>query len=250
LRSYWQTLAKDISHHLAKAAFPARAIVVIFTLIIVAITPNNLTSSQWSTGLTAMGTLLGVYGVWLTLEIFRIGDKLSQQQGKVIEEVHRSVMTGLKIQHSHELRRKFEEAKELEDEQKRSYWHFIWRFETLDFMGLSLKPEGYTRIRVIGINNPPLETRIEQLELPIYTVEVLEVLQQNELKRGRAYCCCINGKAFISNEADELDLHSPVFEFSINGIGAITAGSTGPRPKNYKRLKDINDPSSGDREQG
>jgi hypothetical protein len=246
----WKAFSTDLSHYLAKAALPARGVILIFTLIILVITANNLSSPHWSTGLTALGTLLGLYGVWLTLEIFRIGDKLSQQQGKVTEEVHRSVMTGLKIQHGHELRRKYEEAKETDEDQRRTYWHFIWRFETLDFMGLSVKPDGYARIRVIGVNNPPLETRIEQMELPIYTVEVLEVQRNEDLKRGRAYCRCINGKTFISNEADELDLHNPVFEFSIRGIGAITAGATGSSPKNYKRLKDINDPSSGDREQG
>lgn len=84
----------------------------------------------------AYSTIMDLLVVFEEFEHLDDENKLSKQQGKVIEEVHRSVMIGLKIQHGHELRRKYEEAKEADDDQKRTYWHFIWRFETLDFMGL------------------------------------------------------------------------------------------------------------------
>jgi hypothetical protein len=243
----WNFFSNNVAHSLAKAAVPARWVSVVSTPLILFITSNNLTSTQWSTGLTAIGALLGIYGAWLTLEIFRIGDKFSQQQNKLIEEVHRSVMTGLKVQHAHELRRKYEDAK---DEGPHLYWHFVWRFETQDFLGLSLKPNGFVRVHILGSNNKAMETNLERLEIPIYTVDVYEVQENEELHNGRAYCWCLNGRTFISNNANAIELQQPSIEFEIVGLGPIRGGSVGPRPMNYKRLKDLNDPTSGDGDQG
>lgn len=243
-------ISKDLSPTLAKAAPHARWVAILATLIVVMITPNYLTSAKWSTILTAAGTLVGLYGVWFTLEIFRIGERFSQQQIALTDEVRRSVMTGLKVQHGHELRRKYEDAKDRKDDQSRIYWNFVWRFETFDYLGLALvEPKGYIRIQIVGSNNPAMETNSEKFELPIYTVKILEVIENTELKIGVAYCTCINGRSYISNTANEKDLYSPQFEFTISGIGAIHASTVGDKPKNFKRLKDLKDPTSGDTEQ-
>lgn len=247
--NYRSFFSNNISHKLAQAAPHARWFAFICTILIIGITQNNLMSTHWSTGVTAAGTLFSIYGVWLTLEIFRIGENFSQQQAKLIEEVHRSVMTGLKVQHGHELRRKYEAAKDRGDDSARIYWNFIWRFETMDHLGLSLEPDGYARIRIIGVSNRAMETELERLEIPIYTVKILEVKSNDQLTVGLGYCSCINGRCYISNTANELDLHSPTIEFSISGIGPIQASSMGDKPKNFKRLKDLKDPSSGDNEQ-
>lgn len=243
-------MSGNISAHLAKAALPARGIALLATVLVPLVTSNNLLSVHWSTGATAAGTLLGVYSVWLTLEIFRIGATFSQQQQKLIEEVHTSVMSGLKVQHGMELRRRYFEARDADNIQARDYWHFIWRFETYNFLGLSLQPNGYARVRILGSNNPPLEHDLEQLENPIYTVDVYEVLERDDLVNGRAYCTSINGRTFISNHCNEIELLPPMIEFLIAGLGPIAGGVVGQRPKNFKRLKDLADPSSGNQDQG
>lgn len=243
-------ISKNISGHLAKAAIPFRWISIVLTILIFFITKNNQSSTEWSIGLTAAGTLLGVYGAWLTLEIFKIGDSFGLQQQKLIEEVHSTVMVGAKTQHMQELRRKYEEAKSRNDDQASTYWHFIWRFESYDFLGLGLEPNGYARVRILGMNNPPLETSYEKLENPIYTVDVYEVLKNTELQKGRAFCSCINGTLYISNNANEIELYSPMIKFQINGLGPISGGAVGARPFNFKRLKDLINPSSGTEDQG
>lgn len=243
-------MSKNISGHLAKAAIPFRWLSIVLTILIFFITKNNQSSTEWSTGLTAAGALLGVYGAWLTLEIFKIGDTFGQQQQKLIEEVHSTVMTGAKTQHMHELRRKYEEAKTRNDDHAERYWHFIWRFESYDFLGLSLEPNGYARVRILGINNPAFETSYQKLENPIYTVEVYEVLENTELKMGRAFCSSINGSHYISNSANEIELYNPRIKFQITGLGPISGGAVRNRPPNFRRLKDLRNPSSGNEDQG
>lgn len=250
-------MSTNISAYLARAAVPARWTSLTATIVIPLVTSNNLLSVHWSTGATSVGVLFGIYSVWLTLEIFRIGDKFSQQQQKLIEEVHSSVMSGLKVQHGHDLRRKYDDARyrfqqtqDDEDQHRLTYWHFVWRFETYDFLSLRLLPDGHARIRIIGANNPALENRLEQLENPIYTVDVYEVTENRELAMGRAYCTCINGHLYISNEANEIELNAPLVEFEIFGLGPITGGAVGERPLNYRRLKDLQDPSSSNDDQG
>ena len=209
----------------------------------------------WSAVLTGVGALLGFYSVWLTLEIYYIGDYLSQEQEKllagqreVINEVHRSVMAALKFQHLHDLRRKYDDSEG--DEEKRSYWNFAWRFETFDFLGLKVGDEGWVRIRVVGSNNRSLETDADRDQVPIYTVDVLEVRDCEGLSEGRAYCWCPAGEMRISNNADGISVLNPSFAFSIISLGPIRAGVVPPRPPSYPRLKDIKSPSDVNSDNG
>lgn len=250
VRNFVRNASRDIGKDLARAAVPFRWISLVSTLIVIAVTRNNVSSTEWSSALTAAGAVLGVYGAWLTLEIFRIGDKFGQQQQKLIEEVHSTVMAGTKIQHFQELRRKYQDAKAREDNEATAYWHFIWRFETYDFLGLALLPRGHARIRIIGLNNPPLEMDYERLMQPIYTIDVIEAAENESLHTGRAYCWCVNGRLFIGNEANEIELLNPAVEFEIVGLGPPRGGAVGRRPPNFKRLKDLRDPSSGNQDQG
>lgn len=214
-----------------------------------------LVDPWWAAVLTGIGALLGFYGVWLTLEIYRISDHLSNEQAKVlagqrelIDEVHRSVMASLKFQHLHDLRRKYDDSEG--DEEKRPYWHFAWRFESFDYLDGRVGTEGWARIRVRGCNNRPLEVNADHGEVPIYTIDVIEVKSCEGLSLGRAYCWCPSGEIRISNAADGITVLNPSFAFTIDGLGPVRVGSVAERPPNYPRLKDLKTPSSGDSDQG
>ena len=212
-----------------------------------------LCSTPWSTALTATGAILGVIGIWLTLEIFRIGDDFSTQQQDLISEVHKTVMTASKTTHFQELRRQYELAKAAatgENDPKVNYWHFIWRFETYSELSISLvDPQGHARIRILGTNIPAFDTNFEKMSVPIYTVDVLEVkCPDNRLSKGRAYCWCLNATLYISDNANEIELQAPFATFIIVGLGPIRGGAVGPRPKNFPRLRDVQNPSSSNQE--
>jgi hypothetical protein len=244
-----------LSRFLLQAVAPARAIAFLATAGVLMTGLKFLVETWWAAILTGAGTLLGFYSVWLTLEIYKIGDHLSQEQAKllegqrqVIDEVHRSVMAALKFQHLHDLRRKYDDAEG--DEEKRPYWRFAWRFESFDFLGVRIGDSGWARIHIKGCNNRPLDTDADHGQVPIYTVDVLEVRDCEGLTEGRAYCWCPAGEMRISNNADGISVLNPSFAFTISSLGPIRAGSVPERPPSYPRLKDLKSPKVGDSDQG
>lgn len=258
-------MAEDRLHEfLSRAAIRTRPYVVFIVLFCIVASVMLIDSTRLFNGLTAFEGALAVGGVWLTLEIFRIGLRLSEQQSDVLKEqerlvgeVHRTVLVNLKISQSQEQYRKYQDGLREKDVFKTSYWHFVWRFETWTTMTLQLlnaesEDIGFARIRVIGTSIPALETDLEKIRNPIYTVEIEELkvgTAGEQLNQGRAYCTCINGSLVISNQANEFELYNPTFLFRVSGrIGE--SGAVGHRPWNYVRLKDITDISGADHDQG
>ncbi|WP_413568878.1 hypothetical protein ACLWBD_15465 [Bdellovibrio sp. HCB117] len=242
-------LDKNLSVILVKLARPFLAIAFIATAVLFLISIKFLMEPWLAAVLTVIGTLLGFYSIWLTLEIYRISDHLSREQTKLLEgqhnvvkEVHLSVMAALKFQHLHDLRRKYDDSEG--DDERRPYWNFIWRFESFDFLSLRLENEGWARIRILGSNNHPLKINTDHGEIPIYTVDVLEVRDCDELSVGRAYCWCPAGEMRISNNADGITVLNPSFSFTFSGLGPIRGGAVAETPPNFLRLKDVQSPSS------
>jgi hypothetical protein len=219
---------------------------------------------KFSTLLTAAEAALGIVGVWITLEIFRIGEAISTEQGTIlaeqkkilegqgslIKEVHKTVLISAKFNHAQALRRQHDDARAANDELRLAHWDFVWRFETYHTLTLRLEPSGTATIRIVGVNNPSLKVELEGLENPIYTVDITEVRDNTDLHIGRAYCCCTNGHMQISRNANEIELLAPVVEFDILALGAMEARAVGRRPRNYVRLLDLEDPSTADQDRG
>ncbi len=199
---------------------------------------------------TSAGLLFSIWGVWFTLEIFRIGVEFSDQQQKLIDEVRRTVLVGPKFQHLQELRRLYTESNGKGDEELTAYWHFMWRFESYNTLTLMFNDKGFVKVRILGVSNSPLETEYEKIIHPIYSVQVIDIGDHEGLKGGRAYCWIVNGKAYISNEANQIELKQPMYEFRISGLGSSHVRTVGDRPKNFRRLKDVSDLSSANEDQG
>jgi hypothetical protein len=243
----------------SKAALLARKVLIPVALVIGIPTLWLLRSDPWNTFLTALGTVLAFVAIWLTLEIFRIGEEFSEGQQKLIREVHKTILTNTKAGLFQELRRKYDFAKANateEDDKVVNFWHFMWRFETYSSLTISLiEPSGFAEIRILGSSVPAFEINYEKMSVPIYTVEVIRVddnkAEQNKtLKLGRAYCWCLNGTAYISNDANEIELYQPMRKFLIVGLGPARGGVVAPKPKNFKRMRDLSDPSESNEDQG
>jgi hypothetical protein len=241
----------------ARVAIFMRFIVLPLTILLFVSAYFFPNSNSFSFLLTVAGTFLGIVAIWVSLEIFRIGDKISNQQGEILKSygaLIRQVRELIMVSHRHiqaqELRRRVESSRLNNDDAELTYWRFIWRFETSTSLGLLLKPGGFANIRVVGTNIPPLETDLEKLPNPIYTVEVNDVRDNSVLHAGRAYCWCCNGSLQISNSADEIDLHPPFVEFRFATIGEGRIRNIADRPPNFFRLKDLKDPELGIEDQG
>jgi hypothetical protein len=237
----------DLHKSLSLWAFRSKKILKFLLPITFILTIVFLNCSLWSNFLTGIEAIAGFVGIWLTLEIFRIGMELSIQQTKVldgqtkvIDNVHSITLVSLKENHSNQLRSRYEFAKLLNDPVVFKSWEFSWRFETWTTMTIQLMPTGSAELRVIGSNNPPLETDLEKKVNAIYTVDIDDIRDNTTLRSGLAYCWCINGKYGISNSANEIDLLTPIVPFEITGrIGQ--GGAIGNRPANYVRLMELKD---------
>lgn len=244
-------MVRRLQNHVSKLIKICRWLIPIVGVLISIATVCLLHSATWSALLSLVGVFLGLGSIWLTLIIFQIGTELSDQQNQIIlsqknlvDEVHKAVMTSLKFQHFNELRRNYFQAKRDNDEEAKVTYDFYWRFETwTSNLVLGLLPKGHASIRVIGTVNPALETDYEKILNPtIYTVDVLDTEKHENLKKGRAYCWCVNGRLFISNEASGIELMGNIVEFRITGrVGS--GGAVSMEPDAFPRLMDLQTPS-------
>ncbi len=198
-----------------------------------------LNCPAWSTILTALGTVAGLISIWIALELFKLGNEFTRNLEKLTKDVHRISLNSAKLQHLQELRRNYWASGD--DYPARIYWHFAWRFEAYDLLGLLLEDGGYLRVRVLGSNNPPLEYRLEDTQYPIYTLEVYNVQGTVNFANGRAYCTCLKDSLYISQQANEIELLTPLHKFTIVGLGDYQGSAVGQEPFCYLRFKDLND---------
>ncbi|MBK8201515.1 MAG: hypothetical protein IPK68_04050 [Bdellovibrionales bacterium] len=210
------------------------------SLLIVAGGLCIFSQTAWGNLSTIVGVAFTLLGVWLTLKIFEFGNQFNTQLDKAVQTVQTITLTSLKLQFLDNLRNLYESAEK--DSSARKYWHFIWRFESFDQLSLHLQPEGtgHIRVQILGSNNDPLLVGFEGKEQQIYTVEVLDADDTTAFTANdEAYCTHIDGKSYISKNANEIELLEPIHQFLIVGLGRMQARSVGDRIPKHKRLKDI-----------
>lgn len=199
-----------------------------------------ISQTAWGNLSTIIGVAFTLLGVWLTLKIFEFGNQFNTQLDKAVQTVQKITLTSLKLQFLDNLRNLYESAEK--DSSARKYWHFIWRFESFDQLSLHLQPQGsgHIRVQILGSNNDPLHVGFEGKEQQMYTVKVLEANDTTAFARNdQAYCTHINGKSYVSKNANEIELLEPIHEFLIVGLGRMEVRSVGDIVPKFKRLKDI-----------
>ncbi len=201
--------------------------------------------SSWGYFSTVVGVFFTILGVWLTLKIFELGNEFNLKLDNAVKTVQKITLTSLKLQFLENLRHLYESSPK--DSSARKYWHFIWRFESFDQLSLHLQPQGsgHIRVQILGSNNDPLHVGLEDKENQTYTVKILEADDTDKFSRNdQAYCTQINGKNYISMNANEIELLEPIHEFLIVGLGRMQVRSVGDSVANFKRVKDLYDLNS------
>jgi len=202
-------------------------------------------------------------GIPLILFLFAwwISDSVNKQTDKhlrIIRESNLAFMDCLKrstcmslkflVRASHEeLRNRYKSSSEEND---RFYWHFRWRFETYDRLGIQVivnekntnKVNCYYDIYIKGTSNRPDQVGFEHqpLQNDVYVAEIIGLSDGNPpnapFKSGEYVSCFIrNGKTLITLGDGFDDVDFPSYPFQIGGLGFRQGGSM----KSMRTAKDV-----------
>lgn len=213
---------------------------LVLSFLLITIGLYIFSQTNWGNISTIIGVTFTLLGVWFTLKIFEFGNKFNTQLDKTVQTVQKITLTSLKLQFLNNLRNLYESADI--DSSARKYWHFVWRFESFDELSLHFQPtgSGNIRVQILGSNNDPLHVGFEGKTQEIYTVKILEADKTNKFSRNeQAYCSHINGKNYISKNANEIELLEPQIEFFIVGLGRMDVRSVSDKVPKFDRLKDL-----------
>lgn len=192
-----------------------------------------------------LGSLASLIGVGLTVFLYRLGRKLQERSDELAKETH-MLATGLRLD---QIRSFYELSK---DQPNHKYWTFRWRFETFDFLGLSVSDNYghfYCRVRIKGQTNDPSNIGLERKsEEDGYLVEAVELKKDEKRDAlpfdvGTTLFCFSQGNDLKLTQGDNSLTLEPQFNFEIVGLGAHTIHfGKGNRKANelraFHRMKD------------
>lgn len=184
------------------------------------------------------GLALGVVGIVLSLLIYHrqtksqkkmdefIKDALAQL--KTYEQTAFNLLVSLRNENLRTLMKQF-------DEDKSGYWHFKWRFESWDVLGLRVElsesSECYIRISILGTTNDFRDNTYENGSYECFLCDVIDSNNQSEFSVGeRVACFYFNDCKYISKSVGRIIEPEAKLKFSIVGLGSFRSGSGGDVP--------------------
>ena len=124
------------------------------------------------------------------------------------------------------------------DEDSGGYWHFKWRFETWDVLGLNVTLENgsdcYIKIRVLGTTDD-FRNNTYGGDHEYYISEVIETNKSDLFPKGtKVSCFFINESKYVSKYVGRIIEPEEKFKFTIGGLGHGRVGSGGDYSANEK----------------
>ncbi len=201
--------------------------------------------------LGCLGVLVSVAGVYISVLIFKKQAKTQKQmddfvasalnQLKVYEQTGFDLLVALRNDNLRLFANQF-------DKEEKGYWHYKWRFETWDELGLivhlSDTSECVVRVKILGTTE---DFRKNTFDIK-YNYYICEVIESNNVEvfpiKLKVACFIYNGTSYISKTVSTIGEHEEKYKFIIAGLGPIQVewGSESPasgvilqaRAKDYK----------------
>jgi len=182
--------------------------------------------------------ILGIVGIFISLLIYHRQTKSQKQiddfvkdaltQLKTYEQTAFNLLVSLRNENLRIFMKQF-------DEDKNGYWHFKWRFESWDVLGLSVKltesSECYIRVRILGTTDDFRANTYENSAYEYFLCDVIDSNNNSEFSVGeRVACFYFNDCKYISKSVGRIVEPETKLKFSIVGLGNIRSGSGGDVP--------------------
>ena len=180
------------------------------------------------------GILIGVFGVVLAV-IFYNSQKKSQEkmdkfvsdalaQLKGYEQTSFDLLVGLRNENLRLFMKHF-------DDDECGYWHFKWRFETWDSLGLTVyineEDTFYLKIRISGTTDDFRKNPFDG-EHEYFLCEVSESSNESLFNVGDKISCFYSNRTkYISKYIGRVIEPEDKFKFTIGGLGNMRFGSGG-----------------------
>lgn len=188
-------------------------------------------SPAWVNAITiissAFGILFSLYAFWFSKKLSNEGNQLIAELNNYTAAINAQtieVHKNTKILRLDNLRSLYDYSR---DTEHNKYWHFRWRFETFNHLGISVKVNErsfFYRLKILGQNYPSNNVGLESpnnMDIEAYIVEAYEYLSEDSgapLTVGtKYYAYFFNGKKYLSRGQLHSDLDK--FEFSISTLG-------------------------------
>ena len=131
-------------------------------------------------------------------------------------------------------------------EEEKSYWHYKWRFETFDELGLTIQLEddylSNITVKVLGTTKKFNDRSIGH-NYEFYICKLIESDQKVYKEGDFVSCFFFNDKKYISKNIDTSFIPEDRFTFSILSLGTPAVGISSEKPASeinfHPRLKDI-----------
>ena len=135
------------------------------------------------------------------------------------------------------------------DEDKNGYWHFKWRFETWNTLGLSVKlddgKESFIHVKVLGTTEDFRDNSYDGASYEYYICEVSDSNNKALFPIGlKVACFYYNNSKYISVTVGNMTEPEDKYKFGIVGLGSVQVGfgndvlasekGYSPRAKDFK----------------